>query len=442
MAHLDIVLIALVVASLPVCVWKPWIGVLLYCWLAMMVPQRLVGGVASECPLSKLVAAATLIGLLFTRERYALPRRGEIYVLAALWLMFLTSTAFGAIEPERAWRKFTEVSKIFLMTGVTVVLFQDRAKLRALLLVMSLSLGTLGIIGGVWGFETGLQERLFGPTGSWIGDNNALGFAFAMTLPLLAYVRRQERRRALRVLLLLTFGLTIIALFATYSRAAFISLCLVLPLMALHIRTSDKALFAVGLGACVLIHVAPQQWTERMHTITPSVYRVDGSGIQRMKAWYVAWRLGVDHVWLGAGFFPFSPAVYEHYIPGYRDYHDAHNHFLQVFAEHGLPGLVGFVALIGLVLLHLWRLWRHVRSDARHAWIADYAAGIGFAVVVFVVEGVFTNMPYNELYLNLVAATIVLQEIAASANGSACATCEERAVVTVLRRVPIVRTWL
>jgi hypothetical protein len=112
MFGLDILLIALVIASLPLCIWKPWIGVLVFSWLGFMNPHRMVGRLAYDLPLAKLVAAATLLGLLFTKERYPFPRCREVYLLGALWLTFLRSTMLTAIEPEAARIKFAEVSKV------------------------------------------------------------------------------------------------------------------------------------------------------------------------------------------------------------------------------------------------------------------------------------------------------------------------------------------
>src|SRR5262249_45490975 len=167
--------------------------------------------------------------------------------------------------------EFGEGSKPLLMTAATIVLFQDRAKLRALLLVLALSIGLLGIMGSVWGMDTGFQQPLFGPSGSSIGDNNALGVALLIALPLLAYLRQQAQKAPLRGVLLIAFGLSIIVLFTTYSRGAFVGFCLVLPLIVLQLQLRDKALLAVGITACMLPFFAPPQWKERMQTITPVV---------------------------------------------------------------------------------------------------------------------------------------------------------------------------
>jgi probable O-glycosylation ligase (exosortase A-associated) len=303
---------------------------------------------------------------------------------------------------------------------------------------MSLSIGFHGISGGLWGIGTGFQRWLFGPPGSAIADNNALGFAFTMVLPLLASARQEEESAPLRGLLLIAFGLSIVALFTTYSRGAFVGFCLVFPLIALQIRTKDMRLLGVGLAACLVFYFAPRQWGERMQTITPTAYRADSSGAQRMKSWYVAYRLGVDHPLLGAGFHPFSPTVYQRYLPGYSDDHDSHNHFLQVFAEHGLTGLVLFVALLVSVLLRLWRLARAARGDPQREWIGRGAQMIGIAVIAFAAGGAFINMPYFDLYFQLVAVAVVLHEIAASAGGNACAALDERWIVAVMRRARVI----
>jgi probable O-glycosylation ligase (exosortase A-associated) len=171
-----------------------------------------------------------------------------------------------------------------------------------------------------------------------------------------------------------------------------------------------------------------------METITPTAYRTDSSGAKRMKSWYVAARLGIDHPLLGAGFHPFSPTVYQQYLPGYADDHDAHNHFLQVFAEHGLTGLLLFVALMVAVLLRLWRLARATRDDPQRQWIDTYAVMIGIGVIAFAAGGVFINMPYFDIYLELVAVTVVLQEIALCEGGNRCAPLGERLVIVALRR--------
>lgn len=414
MLDYDALLIAAVALALPISLLWPWIGVLIYTWLSTMVPQRLADGAAYGMPFVKLVAIATLVGLLFTKARSPLPRRREVVLLAFLVLVISASTWFTALQPDRAWPRWEEAMKVMLMAAVSLVLLQDRHKLRLWLLVIALSLGYHGISGGLWGLEHRLQDRLFGPPESVLSDNNALGFAFTMALPLLAFLRLDQEVAWIRHLLLAAFTLTIIALFATYSRGAVIGFAIVLPLIAGLIRLRDKPLLIMGFAACLVVYFAPQQWVERMQTIRPTAYKVDSSGSQRMKSWYVAWRLGLDHPLLGAGCHPFSPAVYGQYLPGYSDAHDAHNHFLQMLAEHGFTGLILFVALLASVMLRLLRIAWTSRGDPQRAWLVHTAEATGVSLIAYIAGGIFINQPHYELLYQLIVAAVVLDVIAAS----------------------------
>jgi putative inorganic carbon (hco3(-)) transporter len=430
----DMLLTVVIVATLPVCFLRPWVGMLVFAWIGFMNPHRLLDGFAYQMPYAKMVAGVTLAGLLVTRERYALPRTREVYLLAALWVTFVCSTVFVALQPEVAWEKLAEISKILLMTGATIVLFQDRRKLNVLLVVIAFSIGYFAVTGGLWSLYTGFQERLYGPAKSAIADNNDLGFALTMVLPIFVLLRRQVANPWIRHALLAMFGLSIVAVFATYSRGALIGLCIVLPLTLVLTRTKDVPVLLAAVAACLVIYITPRQWVERMQTITPTVYRDDSSGSKRITSWYVAFRLGLDHPLLGAGFRPFEPDVYERYLPGYWDNHDAHNHFLQVFAEHGFTGLLLFTGLLVSLFLTLLRIRRATRGDPARQWIGESAQFIGASLVAYVVGGVFLNMPYFDLFYQLVAVVVILQQ-AAQAPGNVIAEPEEPLLRAVWARM-------
>src|SRR5262249_35672466 len=275
------------------CFLRPWIGVLVFAWLGYMNPHRLLGGFAYNMPFAKLVAAATLLGLVRTKDRAAPARSVEIYLLIALWITFVCSTVFAARHPEIARAKFLEISKILVMTGVTVVLCQERRKLHALLLVIALSIGFYGLTGGLRGLLTRWPDLLWGPPDSAIGDNNALAFALTMVLPFFVFLRYEEPRPWLRHTLLAMFGLSVVAVYATYSRGGLIGLCVVLVVLTLKRRTQDLAFLAVTVAAVAAVGLAPPRWFERMRTITPWAYRDDASGHKRMMSWYVAFHLGL-----------------------------------------------------------------------------------------------------------------------------------------------------
>ncbi len=70
----DYILLAIIIGSLPFCFFRPYIGILVWVWFGLMNPHRLTWGVAYEFPSAQLIAAAILIGFLFSRDKGPFPR--------------------------------------------------------------------------------------------------------------------------------------------------------------------------------------------------------------------------------------------------------------------------------------------------------------------------------------------------------------------------------
>ncbi len=64
----DYFVFAVVMGSLPFILRRPWIGIIMWCWLSYMNPHKLSWSFAREMPFAMLVALATLTGMLFMRE--------------------------------------------------------------------------------------------------------------------------------------------------------------------------------------------------------------------------------------------------------------------------------------------------------------------------------------------------------------------------------------
>ncbi len=131
----DLVLAGSILASVPFCFVYPWIGVLMWSWLAYGNPHRLTWDFAFEFPFAQAVAAATLAGFLFSRDRRPFVWAREYLVLGLLWAWFGISSML-AMYPEAAWEKFLEFSKILVMAVLVVPLFQDRQRLRTFVFVV------------------------------------------------------------------------------------------------------------------------------------------------------------------------------------------------------------------------------------------------------------------------------------------------------------------
>ena len=64
----DIAITALILGALPFVLRRPQLGVLMYVWISVMNPHRLTWGFAYELPFAQILAVATLVGVLLTRE--------------------------------------------------------------------------------------------------------------------------------------------------------------------------------------------------------------------------------------------------------------------------------------------------------------------------------------------------------------------------------------
>jgi probable O-glycosylation ligase (exosortase A-associated) len=404
----DLALTALVFGALPVCFRSPYIGVLMYSWMSFMNPHRYTWGFAQQIPLIQLVAIATLAGLLFTRDRRPLPRVKEVGLLLALWALFVLTT-LTAMYPDLAWEKLGQVSKVLLMVFVTIMVCQDRARLRNLLLVTALSIGFFGLKGGIWGLAVGGEHHVLGPSLSFFGDNNGLSMALNMVLPILFYLAREERRWWMRGLLRTTFAMTVVSVLLTYSRSGFLGLMVVLS--ALTLRTRAKVL-VIPAALVALVAVAwflPEKWYDRMETIQN--YEEDVSANARLTSWYVGWRLALDQPILGGGFFAFSKEAFERYVPGYPSWHNAHSIYFHVLGEHGFTGLILFGGLILSLFGSLWAVRREARRVPGARWAVEYSHMVQASLLGYLATGTFLNLTYFDLYYVLVGVTVILRQV-------------------------------
>lgn len=406
----DILLTLIIVGLLPFCFTRPWIGALVWAWLGYMNPHKLTWGFAYSLPFAQIVAVATLAGLLFTKDRRPLPKVAEVYLLLVLLGIFTISPLVIAVYPEDAWVLFDPIWKTFLMVFVSLLLLQDPQRLRALVLVIALSIGYFGLKGGVWAVLTGGQYRVMGPPESALGDNNAIALALNMMLPFFFFLRQAEERKWMRHLWLAIFVFSIIAVVSSYSRGAILGLCVVLMVLVFRNKRIIAGTVLLALGIGVGLMTLPDKWFGRMETI--QTYEQDNSANLRFQSWTLAWRIALDKPILGGGFAIFDKRTYQEYVPEFPATGNvAHNNFLQILAEHGFFGLGVYVVLIVVCMVSLRRLSNRARSDPSIAWIGRYALMIEVGMVGYVVTGLFVSKSYFDLFYSFVAMTILLKQL-------------------------------
>ena len=111
------------------------------------------------------------------------------------------------------------------------------------------------------------------------------------------------------------------------------------------------------------------------------------------------------HPWAGVGIGNFKPMMLQYREKGSTVDTIAHNTYLEIAAELGLPGLAVYLAVLGSAY---WTL-RHVRRSplrstpplARHAALALQAGLLGYAVASFFLSAEYQKLFWFMIFLSM-----------------------------------------
>ncbi|MFV8835538.1 putative O-glycosylation ligase, exosortase A system-associated [Aquisalimonas sp. APHAB1-3] len=420
----DLLLFAIILGSIPLILYRPWLGILAWYWVGIMNPHRLTWGFMYDFQVAMLIGVVALIALAIARDRQAPPVTKES-TLVVLMAGYFTFTTFFAWAPDAAWNYWDQPMKIFLMTIVTTMLIYGRHRVEWLVIIIVGSLAFYGLKGGVFTILTGGQYHVLGPPRSFIQGNTSLGLAMLMVLPLMLVLARQATQMRLSCFPdkrwvrwagwggYVTFWLTSIATVFTYSRGAQLGLLAIGPFVFAKMRYKS-VMVALGLVAGgTILALVPEQLIDRFHTI--QTYEEDWSAMQRIQAWGVNWNVAVDSPWTGAGFSMVSmpTELWLSYANFQGPWHPharvAHSNYFQVLGHHGFPGLFLYVALLISVMVSLFRLARRAKLHAHTVWISEYAWAAFVGVIGYAVAGAFLDLAYFDLFYAFVALAIILR---------------------------------
>ena len=400
----DLLITLIIFASLPFIFRAPVNGALMWVWLSVMNPHTQAWGFATKFPFASIVAVATMISLLASKESKKLPWTPVTITLIAFVLWMNATTPFS-LYLNASLEQWNKVMKIMLMTFVCLVLIKTRKDVLRLIWVLVFSLGYYGVKGGIFTLRGSGSDRVWGPEGTFIAGNNEIALALIMTIPLMFYLQQQAGSRWVRHGMTGAMLLCALASLGSYSRGGLLAIAAMLTFMWL--KSQRKATFGVLLALAVppLIMFMPEQWNLRMNSI--SDYQSDESALGRINAWRMAYNLAKDR-FFGGGFEIYNSAVFAQYAPDPNDVHAAHSVYFQVLGEHGFVGLGLYLAL-GILS---WRCATWVnRNAAPHEslrWAAGLATMIQTSLIGFFVGGAFLSLAYFDVPYYLVVALVAL----------------------------------
>ena len=404
----DIAVTVAVFGSVPFILKRPWVGILMWCWLAFMNPHRQSWGFAYDFPFAQVVAIATLVSIVISREpkRMIWTREMAVLLIFVVW-MFIT-TVF-ALNQAEAWGQWDKVWKIQLFTFLIVMLMQSPERVKWLIWVIVLSLAYYGVKGGIFTIMTGGQYRVLGPEGTFFAARGGMGLAVSMLIPLLRFLQLQSKRKWERYLFGIAMFLTVFGAIGTQGRGAL--LAIVAMGIFLLIKSRKRVVYGAAglLTASLVFTFMPEQWHERIGTI--ETYEEDASAMGRINAWMFATNVAKEHPVVGGGFEVFRARYFKLWAPNPWDVHDAHSIYFEVLGEHGFVGLFLFL-MLGIMT---WRTANWIIKNARGRenirWLADLASMIQVSLVGYATAGAFLGLAYFDLYYTMVAIIVICREM-------------------------------
>ncbi len=431
----DIFVLLIVFGTLPFIFKRPYIGILLWCWLGYMNPHKLSWGFAHDFPFAQLTALTILFSLLISKSEKKIPQTRETVVLMVFIGWMLITTLFS-MYPDLAWGQWNKVWKIQLMTFVTIIIMNKKEYVHAMVWIIALSLGLYGFKGGIFTILTGGAYAVYGPSGTFIYGNNEIGLALIMTIPLIRYLQLNTANFFIKRGLMITMLLCVVSVIGTQSRGALVGLAAMGFVLILKSRSKIPLLLSLLVIVPAIISFMPETWHSRMATIDDA--EVDQSVMGRFNAWGMAFNLAKSELF-GGGFEAFQRATFWLYGPNRNDVHDAHSIYFEVLGEHGFIGLFLFLLLGLFTLLSCSRIIKESKKVEGFQWMSDLMAMLQVCLIGYAASGAFLGLAYFDLYYNLIAIVIICSKLLKDAledkNGEVASLPDEPARTPYSRRL-------
>lgn len=404
-----LLLLVIMVILVPMAFFAPFTGVLTYLWLALFRPHEWAYTPTSQY--SFAVGVATLVGYLVFEFGRRPPKIMPNMWMVLLWVQLSLATIFS-FSTENSLPKYIEFTKVFVIGLLVSALIDSESRARWLLLVVLGSVGLLALR-STFGIIIHLGAAPVQGPGGKFEDNNDYALLLNMALPVLIYFGRSEEKWWLRWGCYAMAGATAVTIIFSLSRGGFLGLCVACLVMVAKSRRKVLASALAAGGIVLVLAFAPDTIVERLKTLNEirEGEIKEGSMQQRQRAMHEAMLIIRDHPLLGIGINNMLLILPRYGNENEREQRVAHNSYLQVAVDGGLPALVLFLLMLAVTFLRLRKLRRLLKAHAPTERLINYAHGLEAGMAAYVVSATFLSQYSQEVlfvYVPLVNALIVL----------------------------------
>ena len=408
---------------------RPYIWVLGYLYVDILVPQKISYWLLASLPVSLIMFVLAFGGWLMKddkRDVHVSWRQGLILLL----LLYCGITTLNAEFPVEAAEKWAWVWKTLLFAMFLPLALRTRLRIEAAVLFMVLTIGAIAVNVGIKTLGSGGGG--YGELRSFVADNaglyegSTLSTVAVAIIPLVVWLARYGTifppgRLVTAFAVALGFACCLNPI-GTQTRTGLI--CLVL-LATLSLRVVKRRMLYLGLmaaAATVAVPFLPESYTARMSTIEN--HGADQSASTRVAVW--KWTLGYakDHPF-GGGFASYlgnhvtivlsevetsgnqtsiSQSVAQDQA---RAFHSA---YFEMLGEQGWPGLALWLVLqlSGLIQLELVQRRLRRSTDPLDRSDAALALALQCGHCVYLFGALFIGIAFQPVMAMLIGLQIAL----------------------------------
>lgn len=321
---------------------------------------------------------------------------------------------------------FLTYTALVILFFVTLSVVDSPKRLRLVLMVFigSVAFASLYVL-REW--QKGGRTPDFRP-GWAVGDSNVFAAIVAISAPIAFYLMRDKRPRSERLYFLGCMGVSILATVLGASRGGFLGLTAGFLVAVYKSRNRFRNLALIFAIVVPILLVAPYSPVQRF--LHPT-WR-DTENIQtRTAAWSGGIHMVAKHPLLGVGLGNFKALVLEYETGTFKEQSLAHNTYLEIAAELGVPTLLLFLALLFSTYRTLEKV-RRTSRQSKNSFLELAALGMEAGLAGYCVDAFTVSIQYLKDFWLVIFLAMCMVNIARVA-----AKKEEKPLLSDATRTPV-----
>ena len=330
---------------------------------------------------------------------------------AQLFGAMFTGVVVSAILNESPMFAITKyLVFVFFLPFVLVTVREEKDLRRAMMtIVIAMTL--------VFPYAFRQMGRYDGRLGVGLYEPNYLAANLVLIIPIALSIASYQPTKPRHIAWAAAGGVLTVALLLTSSRGGFIGLLVAGMLFAYRRIGWRGAIFALLI---LIVAVSPTDLGQRaLATIDPTAPKPPG--VEESTLAHTALFWGGIRMMIDAPFFGVGPQRFRDYSQAYSGLdvpYIAHNTYLELAAETGLPVLMVFILLLVATIAKLARIAR-LGAQPGMREIAAWADGLRTGLIGFAVAGGFISGQYEKFFWLAMFLSIVVGRLVARATAPA-----------------------